>query len=111
MLIEISIENGSNPGLDCQYKLLAKSGTQIAVNFLEMDIHADESQDCLTDYLKIVEEGRFASSMIGRDGLTFCGQRLPNYPGPSVVVSGGNSLVLKYHTDKSSAKKGSGFKV
>jgi hypothetical protein len=68
--------------------LVAKKGTQIAVNFLEMDIHADENQDCLTDYLKMEEADTCASSMIGKEGLTFCGQRLPNYPGPSVVVSG-----------------------
>ena len=53
-----------------------------------MDIHADENQDCLTDYLKMEEADTCASSMIGKEGLTFCGQRLPNYPGPSVVVSG-----------------------
>lgn len=85
---EISIPEASKPGLDCQYTLVAKKGAQIAVNFLEMDIHADENQACLTDYVKLEETATSASSMIGKDGLTFCGQRLPNYPGPSVLVSG-----------------------
>merc|ERR1712106_1149932 len=70
----------------------------------------DENQACLTDYVRLEETTTSASSLIGK-GLTFCGQRLPNYPGPSVIVSGGSSLVLKYHTDKSTAKKGSGFKA
>ena len=60
-----------------------------------MDIHANEDQACLTDYVRIEEEGRFASSLIGTEGRTFCGQRLPNYPGPSVIVSGMNKSVQK----------------
>ena len=128
LFIEISITNGSQPGLDCEYKLVAEKGTQISVNFQEMDIHMDESKNCLTDYLKLEEPGKITTSLIPAGGLTFCGQQPPNYPGPSVIVSGGsfqkinkyhfsffcsggNSLVLKYHTDKSRVRKGTGFKV
>ena len=85
---ELSIPGASNPGLDCQYTLVARAGSQIAVNFIEMDIRADENQACLTDYVKLEETSIIASSVIGKEGLTFCGQRLPNYPGPSVVISG-----------------------
>ena len=53
-----------------------------------MDIHADVNEACLTDYVKLQDPLRSASSLIGKDGLTFCGERLPNYPGPSVFVSG-----------------------
>ena len=94
MISEISIPEAATPGLDCQYKVVAKSGTQIALNFLEMDIHADENQDCLTDYVRLEETKASASSVIGKDGLTFCGQRLPNYPGPSVIVSGKEKIIL-----------------
>jgi len=108
---EISIPDGSTPGLDCQFSLQASLGAQIAVNFLEMDIRADVNQACLTDYVMLQDPVKSASSLIGDEGATFCGQRLPNYPGPSVIISGGNSMVVKYHTDKSTAKKGTGFKA
>ena len=63
-------------------------GAQIAVNFLEMDIRADVNQACLTDYVMLQDPASSATSLIGKDGLTFCGERLPNYPGPSIIASG-----------------------
>ena len=80
--------------MDCKHKLVAKPGTQISINFLKMDIHAHGTQECLTDYVKIEEPGWTTSSLIGRDGLTFCGQRLPNYPGPSVIISGNKYKIV-----------------
>merc|ERR1712142_159511 len=109
--IDISIPNATRPGLDCNVKFEVQPGAQIALNFVEMDINANEDQACLTDYVRIEEYGKYTSSVIGNEGLTFCGQRLPNYPGPSVFVSGGNILTLKYHTDTSQTKKGTGFKA
>ena len=101
-------------------------GSQIALNFLSLDIRTDSNQRCLSDSLTIFEPEVTPASMLGSQRV-FCGQKLPNYPGPSILVSGlksvcrlspipiilsaSNSLVLKYQTDDSRNIKGSGFKA
>ena len=77
----------SAPGLNCQYKVVTARGSQIALNFLSLDIQTDSNQRCLTDYLKIMDPEATLASMLGSEKL-FCGQKLPNYPGPSILVSG-----------------------
>ena len=71
----------------CSYKLVSEPGSQISVNFLDMDLPVDATQTC-SDYVQLIEETGSASALIGRSGRLFCGQQLPNYPGPSVLVSG-----------------------
>merc|ERR1712106_818081 len=110
---EIMSPNFPSPataGLDCQYKMVTAPGSQIALNFLSLDIRTDSSQSCLSDSITLEDPVASPTSMLG-SRKTFCGQKLPNYPGPSVLVSAGNSLVLKYQTDNSESIKGSGFKA
>merc|ERR1711892_1388434 len=38
----------STAGLDCQYKMVTAPGSQIALNFLSLDIRTDSSQACLS---------------------------------------------------------------
>ena len=66
---------------------MSEPGSQISVNFLDMDLPADAAQTC-SDFVQLVEEKNSASSLIGTVGRSFCGQQLPNYPGPSVLISG-----------------------
>ena len=54
------------------------------MNLREPDI----SQNCIEDFVQIRETQNSASSLIGLAGQKFCGQQLPNYPGPSVLTSG-----------------------
>ena len=76
----------------CSYKLVSEPGSQISVNFLDMDLPVDATQTC-SDYVQLIEETGSASALIGRSGRLFCGQQLPNYPGPSVLVSGTIKLI------------------
>ena len=41
----------------------------------------------------------------------FCGSTVPNYPGPSVIMSSSNSVVLSYNLPVDSLIKGHGFQV
>merc|ERR1712106_951196 len=100
----------SKRGLDCQYTLVTAPGSQIALNFLNLDIRTDSNQACLSDYIVLEDPNKSPASLIGSK-KTLCGQTLPNYPAPSILVSAGNSLTVKYHTDKSTSIKGSGFKA
>ena len=90
MIAEISSPNyplQSGPGKTCSYKLVSEPGSQISVNFLDMDLPTDAAQTC-SDFVQLVEEQKSASALIGTTGRPFCGQQLPNYPGPSVLISG-----------------------
>ena len=90
ILAEISSPNyplESGPGKTCSYKLVSEAGSQISVNFLDMDLTADAAQTCI-DFVQLVKEQNSASALIGKTGRPFCGQQLPNYPGPSVLISG-----------------------
>merc|ERR1712106_1178620 len=56
-------------------------------------------------------EQNSASALIGTAGRSFCGQQLPNYPGPSVLISAANSLTVNYHTAMTSLQRGKGFQA
>ena len=75
----------SGPGQNCFYKLVSEPGSQISVNFLDMDM--PYTTDLCSDYVQVIEEKVAPSSFIGNVGRIFCGQQLPNYPGPSVLIS------------------------
>ena len=73
----------------CSFSLWSEAGSQISVNFLDMDLAADQSSgSCSTDFVQLLEGSTSSSALVGSMGQSFCGQTLPNYPGPSVVVSG-----------------------
>ena len=78
----------------CTYTVKSEPGSQISVNFLDIDLHEPDFEDqCHMEYLHLQEYTRTPASLIGSMGKTVCGQTLPNYPGPSVMVSSG------YHSD------------
>ena len=90
IISEISSPNyplQSESGQTCSYKLVSEPGSQISVNFLDMDLPVDATQTC-SDFVQLIEEQNSASALIGTAGRSFCGQQLPNYPGPSVLISG-----------------------
>ena len=89
-IAEISSPNyplQSEAGQSCSYKLVSEPGSQISVNFLDMDLPVDATQTC-SDFVQLIEDQSSASALIGTTGRSFCGQQLPNYPGPSVLTSG-----------------------
>ena len=73
----------------CSYTVMTEPGSQILVNFLDLHLpEADRDQNCITDFVKLKEATSSVASFVGSDGKIFCGQRLPNAPGPSVLTSG-----------------------
>ena len=76
----------------CSFKLVSEPGSQISFNFLDMDLPVESGHTC-TDYVKLVEEKGSSSGLIGTQGRYFCGQELPNYPGPSVLISGEENIM------------------
>ena len=73
----------------CTFSVQSEKGSQISVNFMDVDLaEPDFSMNCITEYLALKEGQDLPSSFVGKNGYKLCGKRLPNYPGPSVVVSG-----------------------
>ena len=55
---------------------------------MDLDLHEpDFENNCNTEYLMIKERQDSPFSLVGSTGKKFCGQWLPNYPGPSVMLS------------------------
>jgi len=99
-------------GRTCSYSLWSEPGSQISINFLDMDLPSDQSaQACHSSSVQLVESKESASAAIGSSGLKFCGQLLPNYPGPSVFVSASNTLTVNFNTGMAGGQKGRGFKA
>ena len=72
----------------CSYSVKSEPGSQISVNFMDLDLHEpDFENNCNTEYLEISERVDSPFSLVGSGGKKFCGQWLPNYPGPSVLLS------------------------
>ena len=72
----------------CSYSVKSEPGSQISVNFMDLDLHEpDFENNCNTEYLMISERVDSPFSLVGSGGKKFCGQWLPNYPGPSVLLS------------------------
>ena len=72
----------------CSYSVKSEPGSQISVNFMDLDLHEpDFENNCNTEYLMISERVDSPFSLVGSSGKKFCGQWLPNYPGPSVLLS------------------------
>ena len=57
-IAEISSPNyplQSEAGQSCSYKLVSEPGSQISVNFLDMDLPVDATQTC-SDFVQLIEE-------------------------------------------------------
>ena len=90
MLVDLSpptYPNASAEGLKCTTKFVTAPGSQIAVNFLDMDIWNHGEPFCLSDYVLLAESSGSSTKSLLHEGMKFCGQQLPNYPGPSMIVS------------------------
>ena len=92
LFAEITSPNYPNSYEDnklCTFSVQSEPGSQISVNFIDVDLQEpDFEMNCISDFLQVTEDTNLPSTLIGNDGLKICGKRLPNSPGPSVVVSG-----------------------
>ena len=85
--------------LDCNLIIRFASGSKVELEFLEFDIEAHSS--CRYDYLEVLEGD---TSSANRIGSKLCGRQKP-----SPIISSGNRVYLKFHTDGTTAR--SGFKI
>ena len=98
----------------CQWTLISPRGYSVALNFLDMDLRIDyDGPDyCTQDYIEVQDLGQHGAgpqSMIPYEGKKFCGDQVPNYPGPSQLSLTSNRVTVTYHTDSTKVKRGRGF--
>ena len=99
----------SGRNLSCAWNLVAPAGYNVALNFLDMDMRQDSGESCDNDFVKIADPLNSAHGALGPQGLSFCGELVPNFPAPSVFSSSGNAMVIEYQTDISNVVRGRGF--
>ena len=103
-----SYENGKL----CRFSVKSEEGSHIAVNFMDIDLaEPNFDMNCETEHLLVQDGEDLPSSFIGRSGKKFCGKRLPNYPGPSVVLSASDELDFEFWSGIGLHRRGKGFKV
>ena len=111
---ETTIVSPNYPGdsgrnLSCSWILKAPNGYNVALNFDDMDMRQDSADSCLNDFVNIADPLNSAHGALNQQGLSFCGELVPNFPSPSLFSSSGNTMVVKYHTDVTNVKRGRGF--
>ena len=65
------------------------------VNFKEMDLLKPLDSECSRQSVSIVDTSSAYHSPTGGKSLSFCGDLVPNYPGPSTFTSGMQGMFLK----------------
>lgn len=121
----------SGPGRRCQWKFVTKPGAHIMINFKKMDMLKPIDRICNRQVVAVGDMDTAFHSITENDKWhPFCGDLVPNYPGPSTftsgmcevcekcvgsneIVSGGNSMHMLYVTDSSeqTIQRGKGFQV
>lgn len=103
-----SYENGKL----CRFTVKSEVASQVAVNFIDLDLaEPDFEMNCVSEHLLVTDDEDLPSSFIGKNGKKFCGKRLPNYPGPSVILSATNELNFEFWSGNGLHQRGKGFKV
>ncbi|XP_068193293.1 tolloid-like protein 1 isoform X2 [Antennarius striatus] len=98
-LSSLGFPSNYEPSMECVWVLTApESDQKIVVNFNAYFEIADT--DCRQDYLEVYDGGSEQSPVLGR----FCGT-----VAPPQIISTGNSVLIKFITDKN--KEGAGFSV
>ena len=121
----------------CNYTLQTSPGSQVSFpplisrfNFTDLR-QLSPPKPSLTEpggRVRVVGEPRRRSSIVGKlnrflnnkisksaylclGPKRFCGLTVPNYPGPSVITSSSNSIVLSYNLPADSLAQGHSFQV
>ncbi|XP_053675116.1 cubilin homolog [Anopheles nili] len=81
--------------LNCEYLIKLPIGSRVEIKFSKF--HLEQSDGCKFDYLEIFDGRNTEDPSLGK----FCGDRIP-----PAVISSGNSLLLKFHTDWSAPNPG-----
>ena len=112
----------SSPGSQVNFPRLQNSSVQVSLNFLNLNLPSLNPEDGCGAWVSLEDDRQSAGSLIGNlkkmnikvfctGSKKFCGLTVPNYPGPSVITSSSNSLVLSYNFPADSILQGHGFQV
>ena len=112
----------SSPGSQVRFTNLQSSTFQVLLNFLGMNLPSLNPEEGCEAWVSLGEDHQSVGSLIGEledknlnnfctGSKRFCGLTVPNYPGPSVITSSSNSMVLSYNLPAESIVQGHGFQV
>ena len=112
----------SSPGSQVRFTNHQSSTFQVLLNFLGMNLPSLNPEEGCEAWVSLGEDHQSVGSLIGEledknlndffsGSKRFCGLTVPNYPGPSVITSSSNSMVLSYNLPAESIVQGHGFQV
>ena len=77
---------------------MTKPGSHIMVNFKTMDMINPQDGVCRKQWVNLDDQGSAHHSITGGKSLKFCGDLVPNYPGPSTFTSGDLTVIISFVT-------------
>ena len=105
-------KGASDSGQNCTYQLRALQGAQIMVNFKEVDmVEKSPTMGCHQQAVTLEDNGPLKPYSMLDSSTSYCGQMMPNFPGPSTLVSSSNRLNIRYTTHTEKIQRGKGFKA
>ena len=105
-------QGASDSGQNCTYQLRALHGSQIMVNFKEVDmVEKSPTMGCHQQAVTLEDRGPLKPYSMLESSTSYCGQMMPNFPGPSTLVSSSNRLNIRYTTHTEKMQRGNGFKA
>ena len=105
-------QGASDSGQNCTYQLRALQGSQILVNFKEVDmVEKSPTMGCHQQAVTLEDKGPLKPYSMLDLSTSYCGQMMPNFPGPSTLVSSSNRLNIRYTTHTEKIQRGNGFKA
>ena len=79
----------SPAGMECHWMFVTTPGAQVMINFLDMDMLRPQDSECRRQSVKVVDPSTSHHSLtLGDQRQEWCGDLVPNYPGPSTFISG-----------------------
>ena len=78
----------TGPGKACKWKFVTAPGAQVMVNFKTFDMLKPLDSECSRQEVILSDSASAFHSPTGGKSLSFCGDLVPNYPGPSTFTSG-----------------------
>ena len=105
-------KGANDPGQNCTYQLRSLQGSQIMVNFKEVDmVPRSSTMGCHQQAVTLEDEGPIKPYSMLESSTSYCGQMMPNFPGPSVLTSSSNRLNIRYTTHTEKLQRGQGYKA
>ena len=80
----------SPPGMKCHWRLVTTPGAQVMLNFKVMNMLQPQDSECRRQSVWLEDPSTAHHSLLGGTtaGQEWCGDLVPNYPGPSTFTAG-----------------------